>query len=106
MDWFWASFYYETWALDHAVGDVARAGEDTVITVEDRGFAFLPARIRIETTEGEVLHREIPVSHWLTGATRAEIRIPVSQGEVARVAVDARAYFPDLDPENNVWVRR
>jgi hypothetical protein len=106
MDWFWASFYYETWALDHAVGEVARAGEDTVITVEDRGFAFLPARVRIETTDGKVLLREIPVSHWLTGATSAEIRIPASQGEVARVEVDSGAYFPDVDPRNNAWARR
>jgi len=103
LDWFWVSFYYETWALDHAVGSVDREGDDTVITIEDRGFAFLPTRVRIETSGGEVLEREIPVTHWLTGATSAEIRVPASSGEVVLVIVDPQARFPDLNRDNNRW---
>jgi hypothetical protein len=106
LDWFWGSFYYETWALDHAVGDVAREGDETVITIEDRGFAFLPARVRIETSSGEILEREVPVSHWLTGARSAQIRVPASSGEVVGVAIDPEAHFPDLNRENNHWPSR
>jgi hypothetical protein len=106
LDWFWGSFYYETWALDHAVGSVAREGENTVVTIEDRGFAFLPARVRIETSSGEVLEREIPVSHWLTGALSAQVRVPTSSGDVVRVDIDPDARFPDLNRENNHWPSR
>ena len=106
LDWFWGSFYYETWASDHAVGDVAREGDETVITIEDRGFAFLPARVRIETSSGEILEREVPVSHWLTGALSAQIRVPASSGEVVGVAIDPEAHFPDLNRENNHWPSR
>ncbi|MGW8267478.1 MAG: M1 family metallopeptidase, partial [Longimicrobiales bacterium] len=106
LDWFWVSFYYETWALDHAVGSVDRDGDDTVITIEDRGFAFLPARVRIETSSGEVLEREVPVTHWLTGAVSAQIRVPASRGDVVLVVVDPRAEFPDLNRENNLWPSR
>jgi len=106
LDSFWTSFYYETWALDHAVGGVAGEGSDTVITIEDRGFAFLPARVRIEMAGGRVLDREVPVSHWLSGATSAEVRIPVPEGEVLRVTVDPDGVFPDVDRGNNLWEKR
>ena len=103
LDWFWGSFYYETWALDHAVGSVVREAGDTVITIEDRGFAFLPTRVRIEMSGGEILEREVPVSHWLSGAVSAQIRVPASSGEVVRVLVDPLAGFPDVNRENDAW---
>jgi hypothetical protein len=38
LDWFWRTWYYETWKLDQAIEDVVRANEDTlVITVEKQG---------------------------------------------------------------------
>jgi hypothetical protein len=104
LDWFWQSFYYETWVLDHAVGTVARSGGENVVTILDQGYAFLPARVEIELAGGEVLHREVPVSHWLTGAVSAEIRVPTDRGQVVRVTVDPGHPFPDVNPDNNVWV--
>jgi hypothetical protein len=106
LDWFWSSFYYQTWSMDHAVGSVARDGEDTVITIEDRGFAFLPARVTVELEGGEVLERQVPVSHWLTGAASARVRIPGSVGAVVAVELDPSGQFPDVDRDNNRWVRR
>ncbi|MFC1659878.1 M1 family metallopeptidase [Gemmatimonadota bacterium] len=103
LDWFWSSFYYETWALDHAVASVETEGDETVITVADQGFATMPARLRIETTQGGTLEREVPVSRWLTGAVTAEVRVPASAGSVTRVEIDPDRHLPDLDRSNNVW---
>jgi hypothetical protein len=103
LDWFWQSWYYETWALDHAVAGVEVADGETVITVQDRGQAFMPARVRIETGEGTTLTETIPVSHWLTGATTAEIRVPLSEGRVTVVHIDPENRFPDKDRANNRW---
>jgi len=105
LDWFWSSWYYETWALDHAVEAVAVEGDETVITIRDRGLAFMPAMVRVTTERGEILEREVPVSHWLTGAVSAQIRIPASSGEVVRVEIDPLAHFPDMNRENNQWGR-
>jgi hypothetical protein len=52
------------------------------------------------------MEREVPVSHWLTGASSAEITIPAEAGEVVQVTVDPGGRFPDIDPKNNVWVSR
>jgi hypothetical protein len=106
LDWFWNSWYYETWALDQAVGSVVREGDEWVITVVDNGFVPMPARIRITTADSGTLEREIPVTHWLTGAVSGEIRIPASAGEVVRVEIDADRGFPDVNRENNMWERR
>jgi hypothetical protein len=106
LDWFWQSFYYETWVLDHAVASVRVDGGDTVVEVEDRGWAFMPTRLRVETDRGTVLEREVPVSHWLKGEVRAPVRIPVSAGAVVRVVLDPDGRFPDVDRGNDVWERK
>ena len=105
LDWFWKTWYYETWALDHAVESVGREGENTLITVADRGLAFMPTRVRIWTDRGPTLGREIPVTHWLTGEVSAQIRVPLSAGAVSRVEIDPDHHFPDVDRTNNVWER-
>ena len=47
LDWFWNSWYFETWSLDHAVGDVREDGNETVIEYVDRGFVPKPLHVRI-----------------------------------------------------------
>ncbi|MCJ7629956.1 MAG: hypothetical protein MUO50_16390, partial [Longimicrobiales bacterium] len=69
------------------------------------GFAPMPSRVRIATTQGGVIEREIPVSHWLAGELSAQIRVPGSAGEVTRVEIDPDRGFPDMDRSNNVWER-
>jgi hypothetical protein len=106
LDWFWSSWYYEIWALDHAVGGVETSGTETVITIVDEGFNPMPARVRIHTAGGDIVEREVAVSHWLTGATSAEIRVPASAGAVTRVEIDPEMHFPDKDRSNNTWSAR
>ena len=104
LDWFWTSFYYQTWVLDHAVGAVTTSAEETVVVIEDHGFAPMPARVRIQTTRGGSLERVVPVETWLAGANRTEITLPASVGEVTRVEIDPLGLFPDLRPRDNVWI--
>lgn len=104
LEWFWRTWYYETWTLDQGVSAVRREGSETVIVVEDRGWAPMPARLAITLENGQVLRREIPVEHWLGGARSAELRVPASPA-VVRVEIDPERVFPDIDRANNVWRR-
>ena len=106
LDWLWSSWYYETWTLDQAVAEVTTGANGSVITIEDLGFAPMPALVRIETSEGGTIERIVPVSHWLTGATSYKIELPASVGEVREVRIDPDGIFPDLDRDNNVWPRQ
>jgi hypothetical protein len=104
LDWFWTSFYYETWTLDHSVENVRPSnGNGTVVVIEDRGFAPFPARVRVRTAEGETIEYDIPVEHWLRGETRHEYTVPAAAGRVTRVEVDPSGYTPDVDRSNNIW---
>lgn len=105
LDWFWTSWYYETWVLDQAVESVTSVGGETVVTVADLEFVPMPTLLRIETADGRTIEREVPVTHWLTGAVSAEVRVPYDAGEIVRIELDPGHLFPDVNRENNVWER-
>lgn len=106
LDWFWTSYYYETWRLDHAVGRVApKPTGGALITIEDRGNAIFPARVRVRTSNGMDFVHEIPVDHWLAGNDSYEIDVAATAGSVTRVELDPSGYAPDVDRQNNFWPR-
>ncbi len=106
LDWFWTSFYHETWTVDHSVGEVtSRAGRGPTIVIEDVGLAPYPAQVRIRTSAGGTIERAVPVEHWLAGNRRYEITLDPGVGAVTRVELDPAGYAPDVDRANNIWPR-
>jgi len=106
LDWFWISFFFESWKLDHAVGEVrGSTGGGYSVAIEDRGFAIFPASVRVRTAAGGTLDFEIPVEHWLAGNTEYLIDLPADAGSVVRVEIDSEGYAPDADRDNNIWPR-
>ena len=102
LDWFWRSWYYETWTLDQAVESVSPEAGGTRIVIRDRGNVPMPVLLSIRLSSGEEIRREIPVESWLGGARTASVTIP---GQVTRVEIDPELRFPDLDRTNNGWSR-
>jgi len=105
LDWFWSTWYKEAWTLDQAVGSVTNSGASTVITVEDRGSAPMPARLLVTRQDGTTERREVPVETWLGGARTATVSVPTGSSPVVRVEIDPTSSFPDVDRANNVWTR-
>ncbi len=106
LDWFWTSYYYETWALDLDVVAVeSKPMGGTVIRVRNRGLAPYPVTIRIHTSGEGVVERTVPVEHWLEGRLDVEIELPRGVGAVTRVEVDPAGLIPDADRSNNFWPR-
>jgi Peptidase family M1 domain len=105
LDWFWSSWYYETWSLDFAVREVRNGKGDgaSVVVIEDRGFAPMPVTVEIRTERGSVLREVIPVSAWLTGENEFEITVAPEQGDVVGVTIDPEGSLPDIDHGNNRW---
>jgi hypothetical protein len=104
LDWFWRAWYYETWTLDQAVESVTSENGATTVTIEDRGWVPMPARVTITLENGETLMREVPVEHWLSGQTSAAITLATDSPAV-KVEIDAEQNFPDIDRTNNTWER-
>jgi hypothetical protein len=102
LDWFWRTWYYETWTMDQAVASVTPGTDGTTVVVEDRGLAPMPVRLTITRTDGTVEQAEIPVATWLAGARTAQYLV-VGRLGVAAVEIDAAQVFPDIDRSNNRW---
>jgi hypothetical protein len=105
LDWFWRTWFYESWTLDHAVASVVEDRRGATIVVEDRGMAPMPARVTVTREDGEVQQVEVPVEVWLEGTRTATLTLPASPSPVVRVEIDPGNLFPDVDRENNVWSR-
>lgn len=103
LDWFWRSWYYETWTFDQAVASVTQAAGTTTIAIEDRGRVPMPVHLTITYGDGRTEQRTVAVSHWLAGNTSATVN--VDSGDVVRVEIDAARSFPDMNRSNNVWTR-
>jgi hypothetical protein len=105
LEWFWRTWYFETWTLDQAVHDVAPAEDGSAtIVIRDLGLAPMPARVTVTREDGSTIRLEVPVQRWLAGHRSAELEVP--QGSpVVRVEIDPEAAFPDIDRANNVWTR-
>lgn len=102
LSWFWRTWWYETWTLDQAVGEVKPAGDSTAITIEDRGLAPMPARVAVRRADNSTQRYEIPVTTWLAGETRWTFRVR-SLPAITSIEIDPEKLFPDLDRANNVW---
>jgi hypothetical protein len=104
LDWFWTSYYYETWTLDHAVLSVTpKPTGGAVIRIVDRGLAVYPTTVRVRTANGMDFVHDIPVDHWLMGNDEYELDVAPTAGAVTRVELDPEGYAPDIDRTNNFW---
>jgi hypothetical protein len=102
LNWFWRTWWYETWTLDQAVGEVKMAADSTAITIEDLGLAPMPARVAVRRADGGTQRYEVPVTTWLFGEKRWTFKVR-SQPAITSIEIDPEKVFPDLNRDNNVW---
>jgi hypothetical protein len=101
--WFWRSWYFETWTMDHEVLRVEQDRNGSVITIRDNGHAVMPVDLTLTLRNGEVHKLRHGVQNWLVGQREAQVRVPFRN--VVSVEIDADRNYPDTDRSNNVWKR-
>lgn len=104
LDWFWRSWYFETWALDQSIADVTQADGKATIVIEDLGKVPMPVDLTITFEDGSQTETRIDVDEWLMGKRSASVTIE-APSPVSRVVIDADHYFPDVNRQNNSWER-
>ena len=102
LDWFWQSWFFETWQLDQAVASVTPAGDGTSIVIEDRGLVPMPAQVVVTYEGSRTDTLAVPVDTWLGGATSATL---TAGAGVKKVEIDPGAMYADIDRSNNAWPR-
>ncbi len=104
LDWFWTSWFFETWTLDQAIAEVRVEGDRATVVVEDKGLVPMPVVIEATFENGNQVRETIPVDVWLKGARSTEI---VFQGRgLTAVAIDPDFAFPDVNRSNNYWSKK
>ena len=106
LDWFWRTWYFETWKLDQAIDDVVRADPDTlVITVENKGKAPMPVLLVARGAGGSTTTLTVPAEVWFEGEKKVAVRMAVPP-DFTRVEIDPAQRFPDADRSNQTWPHR
>ena len=104
LDWFWRTWYYETWTLDQAVESVSQQGDNVSITIRDHGEAPMPVIVQLTLDDGSTASHRAPVDVWLDGSTTTTMEVRAGR-PVVQVEIDPEHHFPDVDRANNVWTR-
>ena len=104
LDWFWHSWYFETWTLDQAVVGVTQEGNEARVLVQDLGNVPMPVRMNVTLDDGNQLSVTLPVEGWLQGRREMSASI-TTQADIIGVEIDPQGYFPDIDRSNNLWPR-
>jgi len=102
LDWFWRSWYFETWTLDQSVADVAQSSNEATITIEDLGNVVMPVDLTITFEDGSTTSTRIGVEDWMEGKRMTSTTIE-APSKVTNVEIDADHYYPDTNRENNIW---
>jgi peptidase M1-like protein len=104
LDWFWRTWFYETWKLDQAIDTVSPVGDSLEIVIENRGRAVMPVHLLVSRTDGQVDSLTVPAQTWFGGERRRTVRVG-STPAVKSVEIDAEREFPDFDRSNQIWPR-
>ncbi len=106
LDWFWRSWYYETWKLDQAIDDVVRANADTlIVTVENKGKVPMPVLLVARGASGSTTSLTLPADIWFQGEKKVTVRMAVPD-DFTRLEIDPGQRLPDTDRSNQVWPHR
>jgi hypothetical protein len=100
LDWYFRTWLYETWTLDHKIGGVAGTDTETTVTVEDLGQAIGPAEVLVTYEDGREETGTVPASHWMKGSRKATLKFGP---RVSKVQLDPRAASLDINRKNNTW---
>jgi len=102
LNWFWRSWYYESWPFDQKIVEVTQEAGDNLVTIKisDNGRTPMPVLLTFTLEDGKEIKKRIPVSYWLEGADTIT-RIYDMPGKVKTVEIDKERYFPDANRANN-----
>ncbi|MCS3798259.1 M1 family metallopeptidase [Niastella sp. OAS944] len=101
LSWFWRGWFYNNWALDQAVQQVAVAGNKATITIANNYKLVMPVVVQLTFNNGSTQRIELPVETWFQ-RTSYTFSVPVNAA-VTAVTIDPDQVLPDANRENNVF---
>jgi hypothetical protein len=96
---YFRTWFFETWALDHAVAGVEARGGETLVTIEDRGRAQHFAEVEVTYRDGSTERQVVPASVW----RERRMAVLTFGADTVKVEVDPETESLDVDRRNNAW---
>jgi hypothetical protein len=105
LSWFWRSWFYRTDHLDQAVDSVVQrdtaGGAFARIYFSNKADMVAPLDLEVALANGSTEHIKLPVEAWYRGSPF--IYAHQWAARVARVTIDPRGVYPDVNRANNTW---
>lgn len=96
---YFRTWLYETWPLDHAIGEVKEDAGQTVVTIVDRGRAMHPCIIEATFADGSTERQTVPWEIW---RTTHQVMVRFS-GLATKLEIDPDTSSLDCNRDNNTW---
>jgi len=104
LSWFWKGWFLENYKLDQSIKDVSNdAAKGAVVTLENLDQMAMPVIIGFETVSGKKGTVNLPVEIW-NNTNVFKVKLPTMEA-VKSVTIDPNKEFPDMNYENNKWIR-
>ena len=102
LDWYFRTWFYETWSLDQAVASVTDKDGKSVVTIEDRGMATHPSEVKVTYADGSEAMQVLDITPMLMGKKSVSMVFPK---QVDKVVIDPGRKNLDISRTNNSWTR-
>lgn len=96
---YFRTWFFEKWALDHAIAGVEATDKGTTVLIEDRGRAVLPTVVEVVYEDESRKRETIDTATWWKGR-RTQLTFP---GKAIEVLLDPDITTIDADRDNNRW---
>jgi len=96
---YFRTWFFEAWKLDHAIGSVTAAADQTTVVVEDRARAIGRTVVEATFADGTTAREIVPATHWRTHR-RATVTF---KGRATAVKLDPDTVTLDCDRSNDAW---
>jgi hypothetical protein len=103
LSWFWRSWYFETWTMDHAIEAVTETEEGFTVNVRDNGDAIMPVHLKVTFEDGSSHTHKTGVQDWIDG--ERNMMINLRRKDIKSIEIDGDRNFPDTDRSNNSWTK-
>jgi len=100
LDWYFRTWFYETWTLDQAIESVTPTEGGTEIVIADLGNAPHPTKLEVTYAGGQKQDFEIGVAYWLSGKRKKKLTVGAN---VEQVVIDPDRSTLDISRSNNIW---
>jgi hypothetical protein len=109
LAWFWRGWFIENWKMDQAITAVApvNAADGTTegynITVANLEKLPMPVILEVTLKSGKKETVKLAADVWMRNKTWT-VYYPSSE-EVVHVVLDPEKVLPDVNPDNNSWIK-